>query len=99
MLQLPSLFADSMVLQRNAAISVWGEATPGVTVSVRLASPFRTDDWSWDERFLYVAFLEWCKEGRDWNTGTMPSPEANGGFQPYHRPHRFGVLRLCGGET
>ncbi len=32
-----SIFADSMVLQREMAVPVWGEAPPGITVRVRFA--------------------------------------------------------------
>lgn len=37
-LQMPALFADHMVVQRERPVPVWGRATPGATVQVRLAS-------------------------------------------------------------
>ena len=33
--QLPAVFGDGMVLQRNAAVAVWGWDEPGQAVSVR----------------------------------------------------------------
>jgi len=36
-LKLPAIFSDHMVLQRDAAVPVWGWATPGAAVSVRIA--------------------------------------------------------------
>ena len=36
-LQLPKLFGDHMVLQRDKPIKVWGWANPGETVSVEFA--------------------------------------------------------------
>lgn len=35
-IRLPQVFGDHMVLQRDASVPVWGWATPGETVSVRL---------------------------------------------------------------
>lgn len=35
-LELPSIFGDGMVLQREQAIPVWGWASPGETITVRL---------------------------------------------------------------
>jgi sialate O-acetylesterase len=35
-LQLPTLIADNMVLQRNAPVTIWGRATPGQKVTVTL---------------------------------------------------------------
>ena len=35
-LELPAIFSDRMVLQRDQAIPVWGTATPGEVVTVRL---------------------------------------------------------------
>lgn len=40
-LRLPFVFADHMVLQRNAALPVWGWGTPGKTVSVSFAGEKR----------------------------------------------------------
>jgi sialate O-acetylesterase len=34
---VPSMFADGMVLQRNATVPIWGFATPGSKVTVRFA--------------------------------------------------------------
>ncbi|HEX6430270.1 MAG TPA: sialate O-acetylesterase [Niastella sp.] len=34
-LRLPKIFGDSMVLQRNAPINIWGWASPGETIHVR----------------------------------------------------------------
>lgn len=34
-LELPTIFSDNMVLQRNQELPVWGESTPGSVVSVR----------------------------------------------------------------
>ena len=34
-LRMPKIFGDSMVLQRNAPINVWGWASPGETIRVR----------------------------------------------------------------
>ena len=43
-LELPAIFSDHMVLQRDQAIPVWGTATPGEVVTVRLeGSPARQD--------------------------------------------------------
>ena len=35
--RLPSIFGDNMVLQRDKAISVWGQADAGEKVTVTLA--------------------------------------------------------------
>ena len=35
--ELPRMFSDGMVLQRDQPIPVWGNAAPGTTVSVTLA--------------------------------------------------------------
>ena len=45
------------------------------------------------------AFFEWSPEGRDWNTGAMPQPALNNGFQRFHSPQRFGTLRLAGSPS
>ena len=43
-LELPAIFSDHMVLQRDQAIPVWGTAAPGEVVTVRLeGSPARQD--------------------------------------------------------
>ena len=43
-LELPAIFSDHMVLQRDQAIPVWGKADPGEVVTVRLeGSPARQD--------------------------------------------------------
>ena len=43
-IELPALFNDHMVLQRDQAIPVWGKAAPGEVVTVRLeGSPARQD--------------------------------------------------------
>ena len=43
-IELPAIFSDHMVLQRDQAIPVWGRATPGEVVTVRLeGSPARRD--------------------------------------------------------
>ncbi|MEC8101442.1 MAG: sialate O-acetylesterase [Planctomycetota bacterium] len=43
-LELPAIFSDHMVLQRDQAIPVWGIAVPGEVVTVRLeGSPARQD--------------------------------------------------------
>ena len=43
-IELPAIFSDHMVLQRDQAIPVWGTATPGEVVTVRLeGSPARQD--------------------------------------------------------
>ena len=43
-IELPALFNDHMVLQRDQAIPVWGKAVPGEVVTVRLeGSPARQD--------------------------------------------------------
>jgi sialate O-acetylesterase len=34
-LRLPKIFGDSMVLQRNAPIKIWGWASPGETIRVK----------------------------------------------------------------
>ncbi|OQP57116.1 hypothetical protein A3860_11160 [Niastella vici] len=34
-LRLPKIFGDSMVLQRNAPIKIWGWATPGETIRIK----------------------------------------------------------------
>ena len=34
-LRLPKIFGDSMVLQRNAPLKIWGWASPGETIRVR----------------------------------------------------------------
>ncbi len=36
MLQMPMIFGDRMVLQRQKPIELWGEANPGEMVSVSL---------------------------------------------------------------
>ncbi|MGJ8641099.1 MAG: sialate O-acetylesterase [Opitutaceae bacterium] len=36
-LQLPSIFADQMVLQREQAVPVWGTADPGTSIGVKFA--------------------------------------------------------------
>ncbi len=49
-LQLPALFADHMVLQREQANPIWGEADPGSTVTIRIAEQevtATTDDDGW----------------------------------------------------
>ncbi|MCX7818705.1 MAG: sialate O-acetylesterase [Kiritimatiellae bacterium] len=38
MLRMPAIFSDGMVLQRGRPIAVWGWASPGATVTVRLAN-------------------------------------------------------------
>ena len=43
-IELPAIFNDHMVLQRDQAIPVWGKAAPGEVVTVRLdGSPARRD--------------------------------------------------------
>ena len=43
-LELPAIFSDHMVLQRDQAIPIWGKAAPGEVVTVRLeGSPARQD--------------------------------------------------------
>jgi sialate O-acetylesterase len=50
-LQMPSIFGDSMVLQRDAPISLWGEAKPGEQVTVvfhqqrKTVSADRNGEW------------------------------------------------------
>lgn len=41
-LRLPSFFSDRMVLQRDKPIRVWGQASPGAEVRVRLGSAEKT---------------------------------------------------------
>jgi sialate O-acetylesterase len=36
-IRMAKIFSDNMVLQRDAKIQVWGTATPGEQISVRLA--------------------------------------------------------------
>ena len=40
--KLPAIFADHMVLQRDAPVSIWGMADPGETVTVSFAGTNRT---------------------------------------------------------
>lgn len=40
--RLPSIFADHMVLQRDAAVPVWGWAEPGEKVTVEFAGQKKT---------------------------------------------------------
>lgn len=40
--KLPALFSDHMVLQRDAAVPVWGKADPGEEVSVRMGDRTKT---------------------------------------------------------
>jgi len=50
-LQLPSVFSDSMVLQREAPVRIWGKATPDAAIEVRFADQTVTgevaQDGSW----------------------------------------------------
>jgi len=41
-LKLPAIFADHMVLQRDAAVPVWGTAAPGENVTVEFAGQKKT---------------------------------------------------------
>ena len=34
-IEMPAVFSDHMVLQRDIAVPVWGKATPGETVTVK----------------------------------------------------------------
>lgn len=43
-LLLPAIFADSMALQQNAVVPVWGKAEPGTTITLTT---------SWDEQRLH----------------------------------------------
>lgn len=36
-LQMPSVFSDSMVLQRETPVRIWGKATPGASIEVQFA--------------------------------------------------------------
>jgi sialate O-acetylesterase len=51
-LRLPRVFGDSMVLQRDAAVPVWGRATPGETVSVRFGEQSHSVPASADGRWM-----------------------------------------------
>ena len=54
-LRLPAIFADGMVMQRNAAIPVWGWGTPGDKIKVTLANKTKTvkvgKDGAWKVSF------------------------------------------------
>jgi sialate O-acetylesterase len=41
-LELPSIFSDHMILQREQPVPVWGTAEPGVTVTVEFAAQTKT---------------------------------------------------------
>jgi sialate O-acetylesterase len=51
-LQVPHVFGDNMVIQRDRPIRVWGTADPGASVRVRFADRDRTvqagDDGAWE---------------------------------------------------
>jgi len=51
-LWLPGVFGDSMVLQRDAAVPVWGWATPGETVTVRFGEQSRSVRAAADGRWM-----------------------------------------------
>ncbi|QDU94858.1 sialate O-acetylesterase [Lignipirellula cremea] len=40
--QLPKVFSDSMVLQRNQPVAIWGEAAPGEQVTVKFRDQSKT---------------------------------------------------------
>ena len=50
-LELPTVFSDHMVLQRNTTVKVWGKGEPGLTVFARIAdqkgSAEVADDGTW----------------------------------------------------
>jgi DUF1680 family protein len=41
-LQLPHIFGNNMVLQRNAPVPVWGEASPNAAITVRFDNPTKS---------------------------------------------------------
>lgn len=53
---IPSVFADGMVLQRDAAVPVWGFAAPGTKLTVRFAG--QTVDTSADNTGRWTATLK-----------------------------------------
>ena len=67
-LRLPAVFSDGMVLQRDAAVPVWGWAEPGEVVSVR---------GTWDG--AVTATVEAGADGR-WRA-TLATPAAGGPFE------------------
>jgi len=65
-LQLPRIFGDHMVLQRDKPVRVWGRADKGATVAVEFAGQTQTakaaDDGAW---LLELKPLALCAEGRE----------------------------------
>jgi sialate O-acetylesterase len=50
-LQLPEVFSDDMVLQREKPVPVWGRGLPGALVTVRFASQMKTTEVGADSSF------------------------------------------------
>ena len=49
---LPDVIADSMVLQRNQSVPIWGQANPGEAVMVRFAGQSKKVTAGADGRWL-----------------------------------------------
>ena len=65
-LELPNIFSDHMVLQREAPVRIWGKAEPGALVQVNFSgesvSSKVADDGRWE---LYLPALEASFESRE----------------------------------
>ena len=65
-LELPTIFSDLMVFQREVPVHIWGKAKPGASVKVEFASQKVTteaaEDGSWA---VYLKPMEASFEGRD----------------------------------
>ena len=64
--KMPAFFSDNMVIQRNTDAKMWGEATPGSTVTV---SPGWTGD----------TYKVKCGKDGKWRI-SFPTPDAGGPY-------------------
>jgi len=60
-LKLPAIFSDNMVLQRNFAAPIWGTATPGQAITVKIADQTKQATAAQDGKWLVK--LDPMKEG------------------------------------
>ena len=88
--QLPSLFADHMVLQQNFEAPVWGWAAPGTSINIRA---------DWTDKAIRVKA---DKEGK-WMT-KIQTPEAGGPYTLTINEHTLenvliGEVWICSGQS